>query len=240
MNKLLSIIFLLGLSVCLYADIIDFLPRTFRDRLDLIDPAIEKAKERAKVDSFFATWLYFFGGDEYYYTGSLFLDNNELVLEYFPPGLEGFFENGASIMAYAINSENIELILKRWVWSYIDDDSDDKARDITYYHIVLSENGGRLIYTCSYITPTLDLNDYTINKATVIDENVYVYSRPSFNAQRILNLEKGSNVILLPTILAENGPEEEPYDFWYKIKLDNHEAWVYGYSINFSNRIKIK
>ncbi|MDR2768912.1 MAG: hypothetical protein LBB82_11370, partial [Treponema sp.] len=57
--------------------------------------------------------------------------------------------------------------------------------------------------------------------------------------EKIAALEKGRNVKVLPTKLAENGPEEEPYDFWYKIALDTKEAWVYGYYVNFTNRIAI-
>jgi len=237
MKKLFLILSFFGLSISLNADIIDFLPKTFNDRIDLIDPKIEEAKERAKNDSFLATWLYFLGGDEFYYTGSLFLDNNELQLEYFPPGKEGYFENGASIMAYIINTDFIELILKRWTWNYINDESDKKEKDIVYYHIVLTENNGKIDYACSYIEPTLDLNNYKINTSIVVDENVYAYSNPSFKSQRIYKLEKGKNIKILPTILSENGPEEEPYDFWYKIELENNEAWVYGYYINFSNKI---
>jgi len=210
MNKPFLILFFFGLSVSLNADIIDFLPKTFRDRVDLIDPKIKEVEERVKGDDFLATWLYFLGGDEFYYAGSLFLDNNELKLEYSPPGREGYFENGASIMAYNINIDFIELILKRWTWDYANDESDEKKKDIVYYHILLSENKGKINYTCSYIEPTLDLNNYSINTSIVLDENVYAYSSPSFNSQRICKLEKGKNIKILPTILSENGPEEEP------------------------------
>jgi hypothetical protein len=79
-----------------------------------------------------------------------------------------------------------------------------------------------------------------INEAGVNDENVYAYSAPSFRAEKVALLEKGENVKVLPTRLAENGPEEEPYDFWYKIALDNEEAWVYGYYVNFTNRINTR
>jgi len=241
MNKVfLLFLFFFNLSMCLNADVIDYLPKKFNDRLDLFDPEIKEAEERAKNDEFFATWLYFFGGEESYYTGSLLLDNNELLLEYLPPGMEGIFEDGASIMAYNIKSDIIELILKRWTWSYVNDKSDEKQKDIVYYQIILTENNGKLNYTCSYTKPTLDLNNYTINTSIVLDENVYAYSSPSFKSQKVYKLEKGSNLKILPTILAENGPEEKPYDFWYKIEVENNIRWVYGYNINFLNKIKIK
>jgi hypothetical protein len=86
----------------------------------------------------------------------------------------------------------------------------------------------------------LDLGEYTINSAVVIEENVYAYPTPSFNSEKIIELENGENINILPTRLAENGPEEKPYDFWYKIELNNRSAWTYGYYINFSNRIKVK
>ena len=119
MNRFFSMLLFFVFSVCLYADIIDLIPKTSSDWIDLIDQErLEEAKERAKNNNFFATWLYFIGGDEDYYTGSLYQDNDELLLKYFPPGQEGYFENGASIMAYTINKDIIELILKKWTWSY--------------------------------------------------------------------------------------------------------------------------
>jgi hypothetical protein len=239
-NKLFLILVFFGFSLNLNANIIDLMPTTFRDSISLIDPRIKEAEERARNDRMFATYFYFMGGNEDYYIGSLYLDNNKLVLEYSPPGQEGYFENGASIMAYNINSDSVELIIKRWTWIYIDDDSDNKEKDIVYYHIILTENDGKIDCFCLYIEPTLDLNDYNINIATVIYDNVYAYSSPSFNSQRIAILENGINIKILPTILAENGPEEEPYDFWYKIEFENKEVWVYGYFIKFSNKINVR
>jgi hypothetical protein len=67
---------------------------------------------------------------------------------------------------------------------------------------------------------------------------VFAYSNPTFNSQRVIKLEKDTNVKILPTRFAENGPEGEPYDFWYKIEMEKNELWVYGYFINFLNKIK--
>ena len=239
MKKLCIVLFLFGISVCIYADIIDVLPKTFNDRLNLIDPRIEEAVKRAETDSFYATLFYFLGGDEEFYVGSLYVNNGELILCYYPPGQEGVFDNGSCIMAYTLEKDRIQLIIKRWECYTVDEESDDMERDIVYYRIVLTEKDGKIEYSCAYTTPALDLHDYTINTAVVIDEDVYVYSSPSFHSRKITELKKGTNIKILPTKLAENGPEEEPYDFWYKTELSGNEAWVYGYSIQFQNTIKI-
>jgi hypothetical protein len=238
--ELPAVVFL-GFAANTGADIIDKLPANEAEQRALIDPKLYEEIQRAEDenDEFALTMLYFLGADEDYYAGSLFVDNGDLTLVYWPPGQEGFFENHSCIMAYNITGETIQLIIKKWMWSYTDDDYDEKQKDIVYYRVELTETNGEIAYTCAYTTPALDLHDYTINTAEVSDENVYAYSAPSFKVEKVTLLGKGENVKILPTRLAENGPEQEPYDFWYKIALDNKEAWVYGYSIIFTNRIKI-
>lgn len=238
MKKLFVVVLLLfGFSVCAYADIMRLLPKTFGDRLNIIDPRIEEAKKRAETDSFYATFFYFLGGDKSFYVGSLYLNNNALTLDYFQPGQEeeGNFEDGSCIMAYAINKDAIELIIKRWELFYGNEESEEKEKDIVYYRVVLTEKNGKINYTCAYTTPDLDLHNYTINTAVVVDKNVYAWSSPSFHSKKIIELQEGAVIKILPTILAENGPEEEPYDFWYKIELNGNKAWVYGYSVQFAN-----
>jgi hypothetical protein len=241
MNKIFVILLLFGYSIhLLYADIIDVLPKDKNDMIELIDPSIDEVIEDAKYNQMTATWLYFLGGDEYYYAGSLFLDIDELTLVYFIPEQEGFFKNNSCIMAYKINSNDIQLIIKKWMWSYADEYYEKEEKDIVYYHITLIEKDGKIKYTCAYTTSALDLNEFTINAAVVLDENVYAYSTPSFNSEKIIELKKETSIKILPTRLAENGPETKPYDFWYKIEVNKNEAWVYGYFISFSNRVKIK
>jgi hypothetical protein len=236
----LTAIFFVGFSLHIYADVIDTLSKNQSDMLVLMDQDIEKAIERAKTDYAFATWLYFMGGDEYWYVGSIYAEEDTLELLYSPPGLDTISEDGSSIMAYSIDQDRVELILKKWTWNYTDEDSEKKEKEIVYYRVVLTEDNGKINYTCAYTTPALDLHDYTINTGIVIDDNVYAYSLPAFHAQKITELKKGTVINILPTRLSENGPEEEPYDFWYKIEINKTEAWVYGYSINFSNKIKVK
>ncbi|MDR2730817.1 MAG: SH3 domain-containing protein [Treponema sp.] len=240
MNKIFFILLLFGYSIHIYADIIDILPKNKKDMIELIDPSIEEVIEDAKYNQMTAAWLYFFGGDEYYYAGSLFLDKDELTLVYFLPEQEGFWGNDSCIMAYIINRNDIQLIIKKWMWGYAAENYEKEEKDIVYYHITLTEKDGKIEYTCAYTTPTLDLNEYTINAATVVDENIYAYSTPSFGSEKIIELKKGTSIEILPTRLAENGPETKPYDFWYKIEINKKEAWVYGYFINFSNKVKIK
>jgi tetratricopeptide (TPR) repeat protein len=239
MNKTWYVLLFLGFSTSVWADIIDKLPVNEAEKIDLIDPKLDEEIKRAETenDDFALTMLYFLGGDEEYYAGSLFLDNGDLTLIYWPPGQEGFFENGSCIMAYNITGESIQLIIKKWMCYHADNTDDKKIKDIVYYRVELTETDGEIGYTCAYTTPALDLHDYVINAAEVSDENVYAYAAPSFKAEKIAALEKGEHVKVLPTKLAENEPEEEPYDFWYKIALDNKEAWVYGYHIVFTNRI---
>jgi hypothetical protein len=241
MNKLFYVLLFLGFLTNAWADIIDKLPATEEGKLDLIDPKLYEEIERAEEedDSFALTMLYFLGADEDYYAGSISLDDGDLLLGYWPPGQEIISENNACIMAYKITGENIRLIIKKWMWSYADDSYDTQQKDIVYYYVELTEENGEIAYTCTYTTPALDLHEYMINAAEVCDENVYAYSAPSFKAEKITALAKGETIKVLPTKLAENGPEEEPYDFWYKISLNGKEAWVYGYFINFTNRIKI-
>ena len=135
MKKIFLVVLFLVFSILLYADIIDLLPPSEGTWLDLYDPDIENAKKEAENDEMLATWLYFLGGDEIFYNGSIYLEKSELVLEYLPPGQEGFFKNGASIMAYRINADKIELILKRWTWEYIDEEYEKEEKEIVYYHI---------------------------------------------------------------------------------------------------------
>ena len=206
------------------------------DRLDIIDPRIEEAIKRAETDSFYATLFYFMGADEEFYVGSLFLDGDKLTLDYSPPGQESFsYEDGSCIVAYAVSKDAIELIIKRWYWIYVDEERDEKEKDIVYYRVALAEKNGKIDYACAYTTPELDLKNYAINAAFVSDRNVYAWSSPSFRSKKIAELKEGAAINILPTRLAENGPEEPPYDFWYKIELNGSEAWVYGYSIRFSN-----
>jgi hypothetical protein len=239
MNKVWYVLLFLGFSTGIGADIIDKLPVNEAEQIDLFDPKLDEELKRAEAenDNFALTMLYFLGADEYYYAGSLFLDNGDLRLVYWPPGQEGLFENGSCVAAYNITGESIQLIIKKWMWNYDDDTGDKTTKDIVYYRVELTETDGEIGYTCAYTTPALDLHDYVINAARVSDENVYAYAAPSFKAEKVALLEKGENVKVLPTKLAENGPEEEPYDFWYKISLNNEEAWVYGYHIVFTNRI---
>jgi hypothetical protein len=241
MNKLLHVLLFLGFSTGIWADIVDKLPKKENEKINLIDPKLyeDMKKAEAENDKFALTMLYFLGADENYYAGSLFVDNGDLSLVYWPPGQEGMLENSSCIMAYKITKENIQLITKKWMWGYADDTDDKKTKRIVYYRVELTETDGKIAYACEYTTPALDLHEYIINAAEVNDENVYAYSAPSFKAEKVAALEKGKNIEILPTILAENGPEEEPYDFWYKTSLNNKEAWVYGYYINFTNKIKI-
>jgi hypothetical protein len=229
------------LAAAVRADIIDKLPAVWEDRIVLMDPRLQEEIERAKAenDSFALTMLLFLGADEYYYAGSLFLDNGDLSLVYWPPGQEGFFENSACIMAYKITGETIQLIIKKWMWAYAHEEDDKKTKEIVYYHVELAEADGKISYTCAYTTPALDLHDYIMNTAEVSDENIYAYAAPSFRAEKAALLEKGKTIPILPTRLAENGPEEEPFDFWYKTALDGREVWVYGCTIHFANRVKI-
>jgi len=235
MKKLLITLLLCGFSAYVYADIIHLLPKTFGDRLDIIDPRIEDAKKRAETDYMYATFFYFMGGDAEFYAGSLYLENNALTLDYRPPEQEGIFEDGSCIMAYAVNTDAIELIIKRWEWFDIDEEAETKEKSIVYYRVVLAGKDGKVGYTCAYTTPDLDLHNYTINTAVVVEKNAYAWSSPSFHSKKISKLQKGAAVKVLPTILAENGPEEEPYDFWYSIDLNGKKAWVYGYAVHFAN-----
>jgi hypothetical protein len=225
-----------------WADVIDRLPVNEAEKINLIDPKLYDEIKRAEEeqDNFALTMLYFLGADEYYYAGSLFLDNGDLTLIYWPPGQEGTFENHACIMAYTITGESIQLIIKKWMWSYAGDTDDTKTKEIVYYRVELTERDGEIAYTCAYITPALDLQEYTLNPGEVLDEDIHAYSAPSFGAEKVAALAKGTAIKILPTRLAENGPEEEPYDFWYKVALPGREAWVYGYNIGFANRIKTR
>jgi hypothetical protein len=241
MKNLFYLLLFLVFSTNARADIIDKLPANEREKINLIDPKLYEEIKRAEAedDNFALTMLYFLGADESYYAGSLFLDNGDLTLVYWPPGQEGFFENGSCIMAYTLTGESIQLIIKKWIWNYDDATYDKTTKDIVYYRVELTETDGKITYTCAYTTPALDLHDQVINEARVSDEDVYAYSAPSFRAEKVTPLEKGKSIKILPTRLAENGPEEEPYDFWYKVALHNGEAWVYGYHIVFTNRIGI-
>ena len=64
MKRLCIALLLLGYSLCAYADIIHLLPKSFMDRLDIIDPSIEEAIKRAETDPVYATLFYFMGAVE--------------------------------------------------------------------------------------------------------------------------------------------------------------------------------
>jgi hypothetical protein len=162
----------------------------------------------------------------------LIINNNNLSIEFSSD--TGWYP---TIMAYRFTDEKIQLIIK----NRLDKNEPDGLCWVMYYYVELFKNENNVCYNCYYIENLEKIlnKNYTLNYGITNERNVRVREGPSTQYGIYKQLAANSIVKIFDTN-EETETIVRMRDYWYKIEVDDKYFWIYGFYIDFPQRIKIK
>jgi hypothetical protein len=83
----------------------------------------------------------------------------------------------------------------------------------------------------------ININGFTVNDA-VIYEKTTARRGPGIQWNKTIEVAKGDAVKALH-IEKKGDDEYNTYDYWYKIEANNGIHWVFGFYIDFKNRMRM-
>ena len=167
---------------------------------------------------------------------SIYTAGNDLVVDVFSDA-----GGHVSIVGYRIINNSIRIIVKHRTWEFVRpvyNDRYDTIIDINHYYLVeIEEINGKLEYFCNRIGE-INLNEYIINDAKIY-KKTKARLGPSIQWNEKVELEEESSVKIIG--VEKNGDGVyNTYDYWFKVIIDvQEEYWIFGFFIDFDNRIKI-
>jgi hypothetical protein len=170
--------------------------------------------------------------DYNWYIFSIYIDGNDLVVDVFSD-----MADSVSIMGYRIIDNTIRIIIKRRTWDFVFFERERKQAviDVNYYYLIeFEEIEGKLEYYCNRIEE-MNINNFIINDAIVV-ETTNARFGPSTRWNESIKLEEGDSI---EVINIEKDTDYRPYDFWYKVIINEEIYWVFGFYIDFRNKMKI-
>jgi hypothetical protein len=146
-----------------------------------------------------------------------------------------------SIVGYRIMNNSVRIIIKNRTWELVKpvyNERFDTTIDMNYYYLVeLEEVNGKLEYYCNRISE-INLNEYIINDAKIY-KKTNARLGPSIQWNKKMELEEKSSVKIIG--VEKNGDGAyNTYDYWFKVIIDEQAYWVFGFFIDFNNRMRIK
>jgi hypothetical protein len=168
------------------------------------------------------------------YIFSIYFDGGDLVADIFTDT-----SDSVSIMGYKISANSMKIIVKLRTRDMVQIFFSQYLTniDINYYFLVeLEDVDGELEYYCNRIDE-INTNGFTMNGAVIFD-TIITRNGPSINWNQKTQLEKGDPVEVL-YVEKEGRDDYNTYDHWYKIKIGDDIHWIFGFYIDFSNRIKL-
>jgi hypothetical protein len=165
---------------------------------------------------------------------SLYADEENLAV-----GIFSDTSNSVSIMAYKVNGNSIKIIIKYRTWDWVQAYKSKYSItiDINYYYLVeLEETDGKIESYCNRIDE-INLNGFTINNAVVF-KTINARFGPDIDWNESIELKEGNHINVL--FIEKDGVNAyEKYDHWYKIIVNGKAHWVFGFFIDFDEKINI-
>jgi hypothetical protein len=169
------------------------------------------------------------------YMFSVYAEGDDLVVDIFTDT-----SSGASIMAYKINDGSAKIIIKYRTQDTVQVYRSKKYTfiDINYYYLIeLEETDGKIESYCNRIDE-INLNGFTINDAVAFKTTAARFG-PAVTWRESVQLEEGT-AVKVTAVEKEGTDDYNTCDHWYKIRVNKETHWVYGFYIDFNNRIKYK
>jgi uncharacterized protein YgiM (DUF1202 family) len=168
------------------------------------------------------------------YIGTLYITNNQLSIMY-----ESDAGYNPTIMAYNITDASIKLIIK-YRWLGINDEiasrNDGKSPSYYYFVKIKQNEEDEIIYDCIPLENVLPDN-FIFTNGIVNDDNVNMRENPSLDGQIITQANKNQTVFV--TGLDQYVEIENMLDYWFQIKVENRDLWIFGYYIDFQKEIEL-
>jgi hypothetical protein len=171
----------------------------------------------------------------YGYMFSIYTENNNLAVDVFSDG-RAF----ASIVAYKMDNSSIKMIIKKRMETYaiLEASGNRIYIDADFYYLVeIEEVSGKLEYYY-YIIEEMNLNGFTSNDAEIY-EDTGAKPAPDSQYTDAFKLKKGIPIKIV-SVEKQGESEGSMYDYWFKTEIDKKTYWVFGFFIEFKNRMKLE
>ena len=167
------------------------------------------------------------------YVGTFLVRDDKICIIYASDA--GFYP---SLMAYTNEFDTLKIIAKsRWRGSDWADDINGKL-PAYYYLIEFVKENSEIKYTCKYMD-TVDIGGFQLNKGIVNDDNVNLRILSSVEGEVYGKINK-NEIVEVNYIGGEYDEIQNMVDYWFNIKYENNDVWVYGYFLDFLEEIKVK
>jgi hypothetical protein len=167
------------------------------------------------------------GDSEGAYMGTFFVEGNKVHFIYESDA--GF---NPSIFAYKDEFDTFKLIIKsRWIGSDWYDDIAGEIIPVRYSLVEFTKEDSDISYSCETLDE-IKLEGFTLNYGKVNEDNVNLRDNPSLQGRALRRIHS-NEVVEVKDVGSEYMEIGNLTDYWFKIKHDNSEAWIFGYYLDF-------